>query len=35
VADKAGIENYIVMTGLNDSALFIDALAEVVRLKLK
>lgn len=30
IADKAGIENYVVMTGLNDSSLFIDALCEVV-----
>ncbi|MEI7812591.1 MAG: ferrochelatase [Ignavibacteria bacterium] len=30
VADKAGIENYIVMTGLNDSGLFIEALFEQV-----
>ncbi|MGE5681663.1 MAG: ferrochelatase [Bacillota bacterium] len=30
VADKVGIENYIVMTGLNDSPLFADALSEVV-----
>jgi len=31
VADKVGIENYIVMTGLNDSGLFTDALAELVK----
>jgi len=30
VADKAGIENYIVMRGLNDSELFVQALAELV-----
>ena len=30
VADKAGIENYIVMKGLNDSELFVQALAELV-----
>ena len=30
VADEAGIENYIVMEGLNDSALFVNALAEIV-----
>lgn len=30
IAEKAGIENYIVMTGLNDSQLFVDALAELV-----
>ena len=30
VADKVGIENYIVMKGLNDSQLFIDALYELV-----
>ncbi|MDO8549598.1 MAG: ferrochelatase [Ignavibacteria bacterium] len=29
VADKVGIENYIVMKGLNDSQLFIDALYEL------
>lgn len=29
-ADKSGIENYVVMTGLNDSPIFIDALCEVV-----
>jgi ferrochelatase len=30
VAEKVGIENYIVMTGLNDSQLFVDALYELV-----
>jgi ferrochelatase len=30
VADKVGIENYIVMKGLNDSQLFIDALNDLV-----
>jgi ferrochelatase len=30
VADKVGIENYIVMKGLNDSQLFIDALYQLV-----
>ena len=30
VADRVGIENYIVMTGLNDSQLFVDALFELV-----
>jgi ferrochelatase len=30
VADRMGIENYIVMTGLNDSPLFVDALYELV-----
>ncbi|OGU77337.1 MAG: ferrochelatase [Ignavibacteria bacterium RBG_16_34_14] len=30
VADKVGIENYIVMKGLNDSQLFVDALYELV-----
>jgi protoporphyrin/coproporphyrin ferrochelatase len=30
VADKVKIENYIVMKGLNDSQLFIDALFELV-----
>jgi ferrochelatase len=30
VADKVGIENYIVMKGLNDSQLFVDALYEIV-----
>ena len=31
VAEKAGIINYIVMTGLNDSELFVEALAGIVR----
>jgi len=31
VADKCGIENYIVMKGLNDSELFIEALTELVK----
>jgi ferrochelatase len=30
VADKVRIENYIVMKGLNDSQLFIDALYDLV-----
>lgn len=30
VADKVGIENYIVMKGLNDSQLFVDALYDLV-----
>jgi ferrochelatase len=30
VANKAGIENYIVMNGLNDSQLFVDALFDLV-----
>jgi protoheme ferro-lyase len=30
VADRCGIVNYVVMTGLNDSLLFIDALCDVV-----
>lgn len=34
VADKCGIENYIVMTGLNDSAMFVEALHDVVLEKL-
>ncbi len=34
VADKAGIENYIVMTGLNDSEIFVDALYDLVKEKL-
>lgn len=29
VADEAGIENYVVMQGLNDSKLFIDALIDI------
>ncbi len=31
VADKCGIESYVVMKGLNDSQLFIDALKELVK----
>jgi protoporphyrin/coproporphyrin ferrochelatase len=31
IADKYGIKNYIVMKGLNDSSLFIEALAEIVK----
>lgn len=31
VADKFGIENYIVMNGLNDSSLFSEALAGIVK----
>ncbi len=34
VADKCGIENYIVMNGLNDSQLFIEALAGLVKSKI-
>lgn len=34
VADKVGIENYIVMTGLNDSQLFVDALHDIVMQRL-
>ena len=34
VAKKAGIENYIVMTGLNDSEIFIEALTEIVKYKM-
>ncbi|MCX6150564.1 MAG: ferrochelatase [Ignavibacteriales bacterium] len=34
VADKAGIEDYIVMTGLNDSEIFIVALTELITNKL-
>lgn len=34
IADKAGIKNYIVMNGLNDSQLFIDALKEIVSNKI-
>ncbi len=34
IADKVGIENYIVMKGLNDSELFIEALAGIVRSKM-
>ncbi len=33
LADKCGIDNYIVMKGLNDSDLFIEALAEIVKRK--
>lgn len=35
VADEAGIKNYVVMTGLNDSELFVDALFDLVKEKLK
>ncbi len=31
IAEKAGIEKYIVMTGLNDSKIFTDALAQLVK----
>ncbi len=31
VADECGIENYIVMKGLNDSKLFVEALTELVK----
>lgn len=31
VADQAGIENYIVMKGLNDSQIFIDALFDLIK----
>jgi len=34
VAEKVGIENYIVMKGLNDSQLFIEALSDIVKEKL-
>jgi len=34
VADEAGIDNYIVMKGLNDSPLFVEALAGLVKDKL-
>lgn len=34
VADKVGIENYIVMTGLNDSQLYVEALFDLVKNKL-
>ena len=34
VADECGIENYIVMKGLNDSTLFIEALAELAESKM-
>jgi ferrochelatase len=30
VADEVGIENYIVMKGLNDSETFVKALTEIV-----
>lgn len=30
IADEAGIENYIVMKGLNDSSTFVNALTEIV-----
>jgi ferrochelatase len=35
VAEKTGIENYIVMTGLNDSQLFVNALYNIVSRKIK
>ena len=35
VADKVNISNYIVMGGLNDSSLFIQALIEIVSKKLE
>ncbi len=35
IAEKAGIKNYIVMNGLNDSALFIDALSDLILKQLK
>jgi ferrochelatase len=35
VADKVGIENYIVMKGLNDSQLFVDALYDLVNGEIK
>jgi protoporphyrin/coproporphyrin ferrochelatase len=35
VADRCGIQNYIVMKGLNDSALFIDALTDLVKIALR
>lgn len=35
VAENAGIENYFVMKGLNDSELFIDALSDIVINELK
>ncbi|MDP4114903.1 MAG: ferrochelatase [Bacteroidota bacterium] len=34
IAERAGIENYIVMRGLNDSETFIDALFEITKIKL-
>jgi protoporphyrin/coproporphyrin ferrochelatase len=35
LSEKAGIENYIVMQGLNDSELFIEALTEIIKDKLQ
>lgn len=35
IAEKAGIRNYIVMKGLNDSPIFAEALKEIVKEKLK
>lgn len=35
IAEKSGIENYIIMNGLNDSDIFIDALYELVLNELK
>lgn len=35
VADECGIENYVVMKGLNDSQIFIEALAEIATEKLE
>jgi len=35
VAEKSGIENYIVMEGLNDSQLFVDALYDLVAERMK
>lgn len=34
VSEKVGIENYVVMTGLNDSKLFVEALKNLVEQKL-
>ena len=34
VADKCGIDNYIVMKGLNDSPIFVEALTELVKQEL-
>lgn len=34
IANECGIDNYIVMKGLNDSKLFVDALADLVRDKM-
>ncbi len=31
IADEAGIQNYIVMEGLNDSVIFIEALTDVIK----